>query len=177
MKISIITAFPEFFNGSICSLLKKASDKRIINFNVIDIKEYGIEKYKKIDDYPFGGGCGLILRADVVQNVLESNFNVEDFRYSKSNFRSKSVKNKTIFILPSPRGRKFTQNIARKLTQFDEMIFLCNRYEGVDQRIIDYYQPLEVSVGDYILMGGETASMCVIESVSRLIQNVIGNYE
>lgn len=167
MKINIITAFPEFFDGAICSLLKKAVNKGILSFNVIDLKLYGTGKHKKIDDTPYGGGAGMILRADVIENVLESNFDVNVFRNSETH----------AMFLPSPRGRLLNQRYAFDIAKYKEIVILCNRYEGIDQRAIEYYPFHEISIGSYILMGGETAAMCIVESSCRLIDGVIGKVE
>ena len=118
MKINIITAFPSFFDSTICSLLKKASDNNILNFNIIDIKKYGIGKYSKIDDSPFGGGAGLIMKPDVISSVLETSFQMKEYINFNNQFLIKKLRlfnnknNNKVFILPTPRGIKFNQKIA-----------------------------------------------------------------
>lgn len=167
MKISILTCFPDFFNGTICSLLAKAQEKGILQFNIIDIKKYGVGNYSKVDDKPAGGGSGLIMRADVIEKALNDNFDIKEFENNE----------KKAIILPSPRGEKYTQKTAQSLSTMDELVFLCNRYEGVDQRAIEFFKMRQICVGEYILMGGETATMCIIESTCRLIDGVLHNPE
>jgi tRNA (guanine37-N1)-methyltransferase len=165
MKINILTCFPEYFTGSICSLLTKAQVNSILSFNIIDIKKYGHKN--RVDDTTYGGGPGMIMRVDVVSRAIEENFDIQLFKNN----------NKKKMLLPSPRGRIFNQNIAHEFSKLDEVIILCNRYEGVDQRVIDYFNFEEISIGNYILLGGETAAMAIIESSCRLIKNVIGKQQ
>ena len=167
MKIHILTCFPEFFSGTFCSLLGKAVEKGLLQFNIIDIKKYGVGNYSKVDDKPAGGGSGLIMRADVIERAFNDNFLIDEFVDNQ----------KKQIILPSPRGEKFCQKTAQSIANIDEIIFLCNRYEGIDQRAIEYYKMRQVCIGEYILMGGETATMCIIEASCRLIGGVLGNQE
>ncbi|MBQ7552113.1 MAG: tRNA (guanosine(37)-N1)-methyltransferase TrmD [Rickettsiales bacterium] len=167
MKISILTCFPEYFSGTFCSLLGKAITKGILSINIIDIKKYGVGTYSKVDDKPAGGGCGLIMRADVIEKAVNDNFNWDNFKEDKSNK----------FLIMSPRGEKFCQQKAVEFSKLNEIIILCNRYEGVDQRAIEHYNMEQICVGEYILMGGETACMAVIEASCRLIDGVLNNPE
>ena len=167
MKINILTCFPEYFNGTFCSLLKKAIEKKLICVNVIDIKKYGVGNYSKVDDKPAGGGNGLIMRADVIERAFNANFNIKDFINNK----------KKQIILPSPRGEKFNQKVAENFSTLEEVIFLCNRYEGIDQRAIEFYKMKQICIGEYILMGGETACMAIIEASTRFINSVLHNAE
>ncbi len=167
MKITIFTCFPEYFNGTFCSLLGKACDKGILDIKIVDIKKYGVGNYSKVDDKPAGGGSGLIMRADVIENALNDNINLLDFQNNKQ----KQI------ILPSPRGEMFCQKIAWEFSKLDEIAIICNRYEGVDQRAIEYFKMRQICVGEYILMGGETACMAILEASCRLIDGVLGNPE
>lgn len=167
MKISILTCFPEFFNGTFCSLFGKAIEKKIIDINIIDIKKYGIGNYSRVDEKPAGGGSGLIMRADVIEKAIFDNFNWDEF---KNNINKE-------FFITSPRGERFCQKIAEKISKYEEIAILCNRYEGVDQRAINYFNMKQLCVGEYILMGGETACMCILEASCRLINGVLGNPE
>ncbi len=167
MKIHILTCFPDYFSGTFCSLLGRATKEGKLQFNIIDIKKYGIGRYSRIDEKPAGGGSGLIMRADVIEKALLDNFNIEEFIDNP----------KKQIILPSPRGKRFTQKTAGELAKIDEIIFLCNRYEGIDQRAIEYFKMRQICVGEYILMGGETATMCIIEASCRLIDGILGNPE
>ena len=165
MKITIFTCFPEYFNGTFCSLFRRAIEKDILKINIVDIKKYGVGNYSKVDDKPAGGGSGLIMRADVIEKAFVDNFNIEDFI---DNPRKQ-------IILPSPRGEKFCQKTAFEISTLDEMVILCNRYEGIDQRAIEYFKMRQICVGEYILMGGETACMAILEASCRLIDGVLGN--
>lgn len=167
MKITVFTCFPEYFCGTFCSLLKRAINKNILHINIIDIKQYGVGNYTKVDDKPAGGGSGLIMRADVIEKAFIANFNPKDY-----------IDNcKKQILLPSPRGEKFCQRTASELSKLNDIVILCNRYEGVDQRAIEYFHMRQICIGEYILMGGETAAMAIIESSCRLIDGVLGNPE
>lgn len=165
MKIMVFTCFPEYFSGTFCSLLKKAIDRNILQLKIIDLKKYGIGKYSKVDDKPAGGGSGLIMRPDVIENAFVDNFNPKDFIDNPY----KQI------LLPSPRGEKFCQKMASKISSLKEIVLLCNRYEGIDQRAIEYFKMKQICIGEYIIMGGETASMAIIEASCRLIDGVLGN--
>ncbi len=167
MKINILTCFPEYFQGTFCSLLGRAIKKDILKISIIDIKKYGVGSYSRVDDRPTGGGSGLIMRADVIERAINDNFDFESFSKDK----------RKAFFITSPRGEKFNQKMASKVSKLDEIIILCNRYEGVDQRAIEYYKMRQICTGKYILMGGETAAMAIIESSCRLIKGVLGNPE
>ena len=167
MKITVFTCFPEYFCGTFCSLLKRAINKNILHINIIDIKQYGVGNYTKVDDKPAGGGSGLIMRADVIEKAFIANFNPKDY-----------IDNcKKQILLPSPRGEKFCQRTASELSKLNDIVILCNRYEGVDQRAIEYFHMRQICVGEYILMGGETAAMAVIEASCRFVSGVLGNPE
>jgi len=167
VKITIFTCFPDYFSGTFCSLLDKAINKNILKLKIVDIKKYGVGIYSKVDDKPAGGGNGLIMRADVIERAFIDNF-------EPNTFINNPLKR---IILPSPRGKKFCQKVAKDFSNFEEIVFLCNRYEGVDQRAIEYFHMQQICVGEYILMGGETACMAIIEASCRLINGVIGNPE
>lgn len=160
MKINIITCLPNYFDSTICSILKRSMDAGLWSLNIINIKDYGIGRHKKIDDKSYGGGCGLILRPDVLSDCIE-----------KNNLH------KTEIFLTSPRGKTFTQTMAKKLSNKQEITIITNRFEGVDQRVIDYYNMNQVSIGKFILLGGEAAAATIIEATIRLIDGVILNPE
>lgn len=157
MLFNIITAFPNFYNSFFeTSLIKKAIEKGTISFNVIDIKQFGLGKYRQIDDRPYGGGAGMILKVNVVSKALES------------------IENKGLTIALSPKGEIFSQKHARDFCKLSEITFVSSRYEGFDERIYSLCDKT-ISIGDYITMGGETPSLVLIESIVRLIPNVIQN--
>lgn len=156
MKINVLTLFPEMFSAVTGSILGRALDKGILEFNFINIRDFSMDKHKKVDDYPFGGGPGMIMMAEPIFGAL----------------RSIDAEKKRILYM-SPRGEKLDQKMISALSAEEELTIVCGHYEGVDQRAIDYWNMEEVSIGDYILTGGELAAMVVIDSVARLIPGVL----
>ncbi len=162
----IITAYPHMFPGPLGeSLSGRALQDGLWQLQTHDLRDFGHGKHQNIDDTPAGGGAGMVLRADVAAGALD---NVTD-----------NVKgaDKLPVILPSPRGQLFSQEMARDWAEADGLIFLCNRFEGVDERFIEARRPLEVSLGDYVLGGGELAAMVMLEAVLRLLPGVMGKAE
>jgi len=158
-KVKIFTLYPEFFPGPFDKgIYGKAIEKKIWNMNIINIRNYTEDKHKTVDDTPYGGGSGMVMRADVIANSLDKNLSV----------------NEKIYYL-SPRGKLLNQEIAKKISNEKNMNILCGHFEGVDQRVIDNRNIEEISLGDYILSGGETASYVILDSVLRLIPGVLGN--
>lgn len=165
IRFIIITLFPEIFNSFKAeSLLKKAGEKDLLSIETVNIKDFGIGKHKKVDSPPYGGGAGMVLRPEPTISAI---------RYGES----KIAQGRTKKILLTPQGRPFKQSIAKKLAAEEETITLiCGRYEGFDERIRSYVDD-EISIGDFVMLGGEVAAMAIIESVSRLVPGVIGNQE
>jgi len=160
-KARVFTLYPELFPGPLGSgLYKKALEKRIWSLEVVNIRDYALDKHKTVDDTPFGGGSGMLMRADVIANSLDKNI---------------SNKNEPIIYL-SPKGKKFDQTYAKKIMHKNINI-ICGHFKGVDQRLLETRNIEEVSIGDYILRGGETAAFVLIDAVVRLIPGVIGNSE
>lgn len=159
MKISILTLFPNMFNIFDESIIGKAREKDIIKLDVINIRDFTKNKHKKVDDYPYGGGAGMVISPQPV---------VDSIRFAK-----KENKGKVIFL--GPRGVTFNQELAKKLSKEENLIFVCGHYEGIDERIIEEYNILEISIGDYVLTGGELASQVLMDSVIRLIPGVINS--
>lgn len=161
MKFEIITIFPEFFDSYLKeSLIKKAQDRKLIEINVHNLRDWTTDKHQTVDDRPFGGGFGMVLRIEPI------------FKAVKQIKKRQKVKT----ILFTPRGKQFNQKIAYQLSKEDKIIMICGRYEGVDERA-KKIADMELSIGPYDLMGGEVPAMVVIESVSRLIPGVIGKKE
>jgi tRNA (guanine37-N1)-methyltransferase len=164
MRIDVLTLFPEIFSGYVGqSLLKRAIDAGIIDVRLHNIRDWAQGKHKQVDDRPFGGGPGMVLRPEPVVACVEG-------------VRQQADEPGRLVLL-TPQGRRLDQTIVQELAGCDRLLLLCGRYEGVDQRVIDLLTPDEISVGDYILGGGEVASMVVIDAVARLIPGVLGDEE
>jgi tRNA (guanine37-N1)-methyltransferase len=156
----IFTLYPEFFPGILdIGLYKKARENKIWSLDVINIRDYALDKHGSVDDTPFGGGSGMVMRADVIDNCLEKNI--------------ENSNNELIYL--SPRGELLNQNIAKQLSQINGVDLICGHFEGVDQRIIEERKIREISVGDFILSGGESAAFVFLDSIIRLLPGVIGN--
>lgn len=158
MKINVLTLFPEMFTAVTGSILGRAAEKGILEFNFVNIRDFSKDKHKKVDDYPFGGGPGMVMMADPIFGALDSI----------------DGKGKKILYM-SPRGRILDKNKIEELSEEEELTILCGHYEGVDQRALDYWDMEEVSIGDYILTGGELPAMVLIDSVARLIPGVLAS--
>ncbi len=161
MKISILTLFPQMFQGPFdYSIIKRAIDKEQVEINFIDIRNFGIGKHKIVDDKPYGGGVGMVLKIDVLVNALKS---VLDKDLEKEEQK---------IILMSASGKTYNQSKAREYSQLKHLIIICGHYEGVDERILEYIDE-EISIGDFVLTGGEIPAMLIIDSVTRLIPEVL----
>lgn len=162
MKFHILTLFPEMFSGVLHgSMLGRAEKNNIIEFNVINIRDFAANKHNRVDDYPYGGGRGMVMQAEPIYRAYESVCN--------------AVGEKPHVVYMSPKGKVFSQAHAVRLSRMENLLILCGHYEGVDQRIIDEIVDEEISIGDYVLTGGEIPAMAVIDSVSRMIEGVLSN--
>ncbi len=161
MKIDVLTLFPEMFVALDSSLIGKAKEKGLFELNCHNIRDYSQDKHKKCDDTPFGGGAGMVMTPQPIHDCIKA---VDE---NHSSFR----------IYMSPRGKRLDQNIVKKLSEYDRLMILCGHYEGVDQRVLDMDIDMELSIGDYVLSGGEIPAMAVIDSVLRYIPDVLGNSE
>lgn len=172
MKIDILTLFPEMFRGPLhLSLLKRAKEKGIVNIRVFDIRYFSKGSSHLTDDYPYGGGSGMVMKPEPIFEALKAASGK-----SQAKLRDKNKKSPWIIFL-TPQGEKFNQKKAQALAQKDHLIFICGRYKGIDERIRKYLVNEEISIGDYVLSGGEAAAWVVIESVVRLIPGVVGDKE
>lgn len=161
MKINVLTLFPEMFAPvTESSILGRAGEKGILDFNIINIRDFSRDKHNKADDTPYGGGVGMVMFCQPIFDAL----------------RSIKAEGKKIIYM-SPRGKVLDRSKIEELARFDEMVILCGHYEGVDQRVLDYWNMEEVSIGDYILTGGELAAMVMIDAVSRFVPDVLGTRE
>jgi len=165
MQIDVLTIFPKMFHAALGeSIIKRAQEKRKLKINIVDLRHFSKDKHKKVDDKPFGGGPGMVMR-------------VEPFFEAVNSLRQKTKdkRQKTMVILMSPRGKTFKQAVAKKLAGYKHIILLCGHYEGIDERVREHLADEEISIGDFILTGGELAAMVIIDSVARLLPGVLGN--
>jgi len=162
MVFDIITIFPSLFDSFLKeSFIKKAQEKRLIKINIHNLRDFTKDIHKTVDDRPFGGGFGMVIKVEPVYRAV-------------STLKLKVKNEKLKVILFTPRGKKFNQRIAYRLSKLNRIILICGRYEGVDERVAKHIANLELSIGDYDLMGGELPAMVVMEAVSRLIPGVLG---
>ena len=169
MRIDIVTIFPEFFSVLDVSLLGKARQTGIIDLGVHDLRDYTYDRHRTVDDTPYGGGAGMVMRPEPWGEALDSVLYSDEARGVAD----------PLVIFPSPAGALFTQAMAQELSAERALVFGCGRYEGIDQRVVDYAETRTrvrlVSLGDYVLNGGEVATMAMIEAIGRLIPGVVGN--
>ena len=178
MRINILTLFPEMFTAvTESSILGKAGEKGILDVRLINIRDFTKDKHRKTDEYPFGGGVGMVMTAQPIFDALRSlNLNVPDAGSgAKSGAVEGGAGSKIIYM--SPRGKILDRQKIEELAEMEEITILCGHYEGVDQRVLDEWDMEEISIGDYILTGGELAAMVLIDSVSRFIPEVLGSEE
>ncbi len=161
MKISILTIFPEMIQPMVeCSILGRAVKKGILEIEIVNIRDFSDSKHKNTDDYPFGGGVGMLMMPQPIFSALES------------------VKtNGCVSIYMSPQGQTLTPEIAKELSTTEHLVILCGHYEGVDQRVLDNAIDREISIGDYVLTGGELAALVVVDAVSRFVDGVLGSVD
>lgn len=171
ISISVITLFPEFINQyTSFGIIARAIKSRLVKFTSVDLRKFGLDKRKTVDDRPYGGGLGMVLRPDVVIKAI-----AKARASAKSLSKTSSVK-QTRVILLTPQGKQFNQAHARRLAKYDNLVFVSGRYEGFDERVRKFVDE-ELSVGDYVLMGGELPSLVISEAVLRLIPGVLGKDE
>ncbi|MDX8046916.1 tRNA (guanosine(37)-N1)-methyltransferase TrmD [Gracilibacillus sp. S3-1-1] len=162
MKIDILSLFPEMFTGVFeSSILKKAHDAGAFDYNYVNFRDYTDNKHNKVDDYPYGGGAGMVLKPQPIFDAVEA---IE-----------KDANKKPRVVLMCPQGERYSQKKAEELAQEEHLIFICGHYEGYDERIRTELVTDEISIGDYVLTGGELGTMVVIDSIVRLLPGVLGN--
>lgn len=162
MKFDVVTLFPEMIEQACShSIIKRATDTGIIEINTINPRDFSLDKHKKVDDTPYGGGAGMVLMPQPYIDAYESIVQQEN----------------SITIMLSPQGEKFDNRICTKLAQYDNIILLCGHYEGFDERIREIIKPKEISIGDFVLTGGELPALCLIDSISRKIEGTLGKIE
>jgi len=162
LRVDIITIFPEMFDSYLSeSLIARALKKKLIKINVHNLRKWTKDRHKTVDDRPFGGGLGMVMKIEPIFKAVQS-------------LKSKIKNQKSKIILFTPRGKKFNQKIAYNLSKLAQIILICGRYEGVDERVAKNIADIELSIGDYDLMGGELPAMIVVETVARLVPGVLG---
>lgn len=169
MRIDIVTIFPEFFSVLDVSLLGKARQSGIIDLGIHDLRDFTTDRHRTVDDTPYGGGAGMVMKPEPWGEALDSILNSGDGLAADA----------PVVIFPSPAGELFSQALAHELALESRLVFGCGRYEGIDQRVVDYASTRArvrlISLGDYVLNGGEVATMAMIEAIGRLIPGVVGN--
>lgn len=176
MKFTIITLFPEVFKPILnTSILKRGVNKNLVEFELINLRDFGVGVHKIVDDKPFGGGVGMVLKADVLAQAVRS-IQSSELR-SQNKKRTNESRTNKLTILMSASGKKFDQKTAKKLAKLKHITLVCGHYEGVDQRFIDKYVDIEISIGDYVLTGGEIPAMVIVDSITRLIPGVLEKKE
>lgn len=166
MTFHIITIFPKIFESYFSeSIIKRAQERKLVKINIHNLRDYTNDWHKTVDDSPYGGGFGMVLKAEPIYAA------VRQVKSEKLKVKSKTQNSKVILL--SAKGKKFDQKMARKFSKLDEMILICGRYEGVDERVAKYVADEEVSIGDYILTGGELPAMIIVDAITRLIPGVI----
>lgn len=162
MRFDVLTLFPEMIeNACSHSIIKRAVESDIISVNTVNPRDYTLDKHKKVDDTPYGGGAGMVLMAQPYVDAYESVEKAE----------------RSITLMMTPQGQPFDNNMGRKLSEYDQIIILCGHYEGFDERIREIINPVEVSIGDFVLTGGELPALCIIDSVSRKLDGALGKIE
>lgn len=164
MRIDIVTIFPAFFDVLDVSLIGKARDRGILDLRVHDLRDWTHDRHRTVDDTPYGGGAGMVMKPEPWGEALDELLGAD-----------------SVLLVPSPAGELFSQRMARALADETHLVFACGRYEGIDQRVVEHFAERGrvrlVSLGDYVLNGGEVAAMAVVEAVSRLVPGVVGNPE
>ena len=166
MKFQAITIFPKMFDSYLEEgILKRALDNRIIHFKAYDLRDWSTDKYRSVDDTPYGGGAGMLMKIEILYNSLQD---------VKAKYKTEPSKRKIVLL--SAGGKTWNQSMAKEYSKLDEVIFICGRFEGVDARI-NHFIDEEISIGDYVLTGGELPALVIMDSITRLIPGALGNNE
>ncbi|MDD3156185.1 MAG: tRNA (guanosine(37)-N1)-methyltransferase TrmD [Candidatus Pacebacteria bacterium] len=161
-QFNILTIYPDIFNSYFnAALIKTAVDKKVIKLNIFNLRDFANDNYKSVDDKPYGGGPGMIMRVDIIHKAIQCIL--------------KKGKTKSRIIVFSAKGKVLKQKDLERLKKYDNLTLVCGRFEGIDQRVIDKIADEEISIGEYVLGGGEIPAMTVVEGITRLLPNVLGN--
>ncbi len=165
MRIDILTLFPNMFSGPFAeSIVRRAMDRNVISMTIHNLRDWGLGKHRVVDDYPFGGGTGMVMKPEPIFEAIEA-------------IRAESAHSSAPVILLTPQGRVFNQKIAGEMAALDRVILICGHYEGIDERVREHLATDEISIGDYVLTGGELAAMVVVDAVVRQLPGVLGSEE
>lgn len=165
MRIDVLTIFPKMFDSVLGeSIIKRARDKGVVEINIIDLRLFSTDKHRKVDDKPFGGGPGMVMNAEPF---------FEAVNYIRKKTKDSRLKTRTILL--SPKGRRFNHALAKKLSKYEHMVLLCGHYEGIDERVTSHLADEELSIGDFVLTGGELPAMVIIDSIVRLLPGALGD--
>ncbi|HEX7586328.1 MAG TPA: tRNA (guanosine(37)-N1)-methyltransferase TrmD [Patescibacteria group bacterium] len=174
MKFNIITIFPNIFDSYFSeSIIKRAQKKELLNIKIHNLREHTIDKHRTVDDTPYGGGAGMVMKIEPLFKAVQSVLNNRAVKNKKAITTSRTIKNR--IVLFSAKGKKYSQKDARRLAKYDRLILICGRYEGVDERVVKYIADEEISIGEYVLTGGEIPAMVLVDSIARLLPGVLGN--
>ena len=166
MEITVLTIFPDMFVSPFSeSIIKRAKDRHLVNINIMDIRSFTRDRHKSVDDYPYGGGPGMVLKPEPIIEAIESIYKKDE------NWIDSRI------IITSAQGKIFNQKIAKELSLFERIIFICGRYEGIDERVAQILHADEISIGDYVLTGGEIPVMVMVDAIIRMIPGVLGKEE
>jgi len=165
MRIDIITIFPKMFAPVLNeSIIKRAQEKKKVQIYLHDLRDYSEDKHKKVDDRPFGGGSGMVMRPESIFNAVEALIH-----------KAQGTRHKAQVVLLCPQGKKLDQKVAKRLSKYKHLILICGHYEGIDERVRQYLVDKEISIGDYVLTGGELPAMVLVDALVRLIPGVLGD--
>jgi len=181
-QFDVITIFPQIFDSYFSeSIIKRALEKKIVQINVHNLRDYTTNKHKNVDDTPYGGGAGMVMQIQPIYdcvNAVKSQFPISNFQANPNDQisdleKKQEIKNRVILF--SAKGKRYTQRDAKRLSEYEQLIFICGRYEGVDERVAENIIDEEISIGDFVLTGGEIPAMLVVDSITRLLPGVLGN--
>ena len=171
MKVDIVTIFPDFFRGPLdYGILRRAREAELVQVNIHDLREFTRDKHRTVDDRPFGGGEGMVLKPEPIFECLER------MQLAPREQRLSGTVKESVVVL-SAQGQRFTQAVASELAGLDRIVLICGRYEGVDERVSEFLADRELSIGDYVLSGGELAALVIVDAVARLVPGVVGDEE
>jgi tRNA (guanine37-N1)-methyltransferase len=175
MRLDVLTLFPDIFSGYLSqSLLKLAIERSLVEVSLHNIRDWATDKHRMVDDRPFGGGPGMVLKPEPVVEAVEA---VQQMAGSSGQTGSSKKADPGHLVMLTPQGRRLDQAVVEELATHDRILLLCGRYEGFDQRISDLLEPDEISIGDYVLNGGEVAAMAIIDAIIRLVPGVLGDIQ